>query len=300
MTTSYFVFQATLEQMFPFWEDVKKLEDVVIFTCGLMESPIPLVDHAYELYTLRELTWAQTNTWDKQREKDLRSQGEDVLDKRLYNSLYAESKVPLPGKPFHNHHINLFNDKEDNQNQAITILSKVYWFDNMKKHVRLDIKQSMKQGMKQNISEIAMLGIFNPARELTKGLFSTWRKLSGLQPLTELFMRKVRNQDLTKQDVPELSKNAHSLWVIDSELPVAFWRNILQQLIGCPTLQLLWLQETNVGDVEEDLDKLLESIMSIHHQRKLTLFLQNKLSERFKVKWRNRCEGIRNIKCDVK
>ena len=106
-------------------------------------------------------------------------------------------------------------------------------------------------------------------------------------------MKEVRSKDLTEQEVPMLSKNVHSLWVIDCEFPRLFWRNILQQLIGCPTLQLLWLQETNVNEVEEDLDRLLEIIMahykeqvtvtqhqrdiqSTHYQRELTLFIQKK------------------------
>ena len=83
-----------------------------------------------------------------------------------------------------------------------------------------------------------MVGIEHPARELTKGLFSTWRKLSKLQPVTDLFLKEVRSKDLSEQEVPVLSKNVHSLWVMDSELPAAFWRNILHQLIGCPQLQL--------------------------------------------------------------
>ena len=179
--------------------------------------------------------------------------------------------------------------------------------------IKLQTDKDINQGNKE---DVAMIGIENPARELTKGLFSTWRKLSELQPVTDLFMKEVRSKDLTEQEVPMLSKNVHSLWVIDCEFPTLFWRNILQQLIGCPTLQLLWLQETNVNEVEEDLDRLLENIMahykeqvtvtqhqrdiqSTHYQRELTLFIQNKMSEQFKKKWRDHCTNT-NIKCDIK
>ena len=327
--TSYFIFQVTLKEMFPSWEDVKKHEEVVVFTCGLMESPEPLVDHVYELYKEREITWVRTNTWDKQKERHLASLGINVLDRRLYDSLYAESRVPLPGTPFHNHHVNHFNKKGNNEDPRITVLSKVYWFKNTKKNLVLEICQDIKWDKNQVIKlqtdkdinqgskeDVAMIGIENPARELTKGLFSTWRKLSELQPVTDLFMKEVRSKDLTEQEVPMLSKNVHSLWVIDCEFPRLFWRNILQQLIGCPTLQLLWLQETNVNEVEEDLDRLLENIMAhykeqvtvtqhqrdiqfTHYQRELTLFIQNKMSEQFKKKWRDHCTNT-NIKCDIK
>ena len=241
----------------------------------MMESPVPLVDHVYELYREREITWIRTNTWDKQKERHLVSLGINVLDRRLYDSLYAESRVPPLGTLFHNHHVNHFTKKGNNEDQRITVLSKVYWFKNTKKNLVLEICQDIKWDKNQVIKlktdkdinqgskeEVAMIGIENPARELTKGLFSTWRKLSELQPVTDLFMKEVRSKDLTEQEVPMLSKNVHSLWIIDCEFPRLFWRNILQQLIGCPTLQLLWLQETNVNEVEEELDRLLENIMA--------------------------------------
>ena len=85
--------------------------------------------------------------------------------------------------------------------------------------------------------------------------------------MTDLWMRKVRSQGLTEQEVPELSKHAHSLWVLDCELPVVFWRILLQQLIGCPTLQLIRIQDTNVNEVEEDLHKLLENIMYLRNKK---------------------------------
>ena len=215
--------------------------------------------------------------------------------------------------PFHNKHINHFSDKS--QALRINVLSEVYWFNNMKEPLVLDIKRDIDQDIKQdknqvmkwNIDkdinqgikqEIAMVGIEKPARVVTKGLFSTWRMLSELHPLTDLWMREVRSQELTEQEVPVLSRNVSSLWIIDSELPVAFWRNILHQLIGCPTLQFLWLQETNVNEVEEGLDKLLENIMNLK-KKELTLFIQNKLSEQFKKKWRDLCTKT-NIKCDIK
>ena len=166
------LFQTALKKMFPLWEDIKKYEEVVIFTCGLMESPKSLVHHVYELYNQREIIWVRTNTWNKQRERHLKSLGIDITDKHLYATLYAESRVLLLGQPYHNHHINLFSDKENNEIQQITVLSKVYWFTDMKQHLVLNITENINndtnQDKNQSIKEdIAMLGIDKPDRNLT-------------------------------------------------------------------------------------------------------------------------------------
>ena len=46
-----------LYEIFPSSEDVKKHEEVVVFSYGLMDSPEPLVDHVYEIFREREITW---------------------------------------------------------------------------------------------------------------------------------------------------------------------------------------------------------------------------------------------------
>ena len=45
-----FLFQETLKELFPSWFDIKRHEEVVTFTCGLMQDPRPLVNYAYEMY----------------------------------------------------------------------------------------------------------------------------------------------------------------------------------------------------------------------------------------------------------
>ena len=69
LVSNHDTFQVMLTKMFPSWEDIKKHEEVVIFTCGLMESPELLVDHVYELYKEREITWVHTNTWHREKEQ---------------------------------------------------------------------------------------------------------------------------------------------------------------------------------------------------------------------------------------
>ena len=39
-----------MNELFPSWFDIKRHEEVVTFTCGLMQDPTPLVNHVYEMY----------------------------------------------------------------------------------------------------------------------------------------------------------------------------------------------------------------------------------------------------------
>ena len=82
------------------------------------------------------------------------------------------------------------------------------------------------------------------------------------------------------------------------------------------TLQLLWLQDSNVEEGEDDLDILLEHLLTLHemkarknlhnkrdsqHKGDMILFLQSMtLPEHLREKWKLRCEEIPSIKCDIK
>ena len=67
-------------------------------------------------------------------------------------------------------------------------------------------------------------------------------------------------------------------------------RNILQQLHDCIRLTNLVLYNVDLREVEENLDKLLESLVSNHEkglsQKKLRIMIKvHRLSEEFVAKW---------------
>ena len=94
---------------------VYRHEEVVRFCAGLMSYPTPLVEHTYELY----LNW-------------MRSSGRPSVKKDLYQSLYTESKMQLPGDALHNPWINWY---EGFDKTPLFIPSRFYGFQHMKVEV---------------------------------------------------------------------------------------------------------------------------------------------------------------------
>ena len=77
-------------------------------------------------------------------------------------------------------------------------------------------------------------------------------------------------------------------------------RNVLQQLHNCITLTNLELIGVALREVEEDLDQLLDNLVSNHEkglsQDELRIWIEgHRLSEEFAAKWNERCEGITSI-----
>ena len=104
-------------------------------------------------------------------------------------------------------------------------------------------------------------------------------------------MFQVYCDDATEAEVPILSRNIRSLYVGSSNLSSSFMRNILQQLQDCVTLTNLNLQYVDLREVEEDLDKLLDNLVSYHKkglsQKELTIRIdRNKAAEEFAAKWK--------------
>ena len=56
-------FKETLKELFPSWFDIKRHEEVVIFTCGLMQDATPLINHVYDMYIGKEVIEMHQNQW---------------------------------------------------------------------------------------------------------------------------------------------------------------------------------------------------------------------------------------------
>ena len=135
---------------------------------------------------------------------------------------------------------------------------------------------------------------------VSKSLLSVCRTISKHQPVTDLLMGNVYSDDATEAEVPILSRNIRSLHISFCNLPLSFMRNILQQLHNCVTLTNLTLFYVDISEVEEDLDKLLDNLVSNHakglSQEKLRIWMERSgLSKEFMTKWNERCEGITSI-----
>ena len=165
-----------------------------------MKDPRPLVDHVYEMYIDHYLRLLRIGG------------GYPRRDDYLFQSLYHESSIPLPGSPLHNHHINIYDPLEDglmtrpfdeaNASQSrehlvkrldhftryyfnpysistekvhVQIPSKLYVFKNLRANVVYDVKSRQK-----DVSECA-IEILRPNPLVAKSVLSTCHKISQYQ-----------------------------------------------------------------------------------------------------------------------
>ena len=92
---------------------MRRHEEVVVFTCGQMADPRPLIKHAYEMWTERWLNMMRLDLVDQEAEGRLEAEGKDTESLQLFNSLQVESGVSQDGNPYHNKYLNRYNHMAD-------------------------------------------------------------------------------------------------------------------------------------------------------------------------------------------
>ena len=73
-------FQKTLKEFFLSWYAIRRYEEVVIFTCGLMIDPRPLIEHAYEMWIEKWLNMMRFDQVDHQAEGRMEAEGKDIRE----------------------------------------------------------------------------------------------------------------------------------------------------------------------------------------------------------------------------
>ena len=285
------MFQETLKELFPSWDDVQRYREVVIFVAGLMKDSRPLVQYIYEMQVEDHLN-------------EMRTGRDPSINPDLLMALHAESSVRLFNHPLHNKYINYYYHLLDNSDTApVYYPSQVYHFWSMTRGVVLE--DHLIQG--EEIPPCAMF-IESPGKAVSDSLLSICSQIFTRQPVTNLYMLDVRCKPL---EAPRLIK-PRVVRLYLCELPEVFMQILLRQLIEChcgETLQRLLLWGMNLGPFESLLDELLEDLVAHHEaglaQRKLELGLWGyednpiNLSEEFVEKWRNRCQKVDSIDCGI-
>ena len=263
-----------LKEFFPSWYDVKRHEEVVKFTVGLMSDPTLLVRHVYEMYIEWILGVMRTGQRDIETEDMLHRLGINVHDRALFTSMYRESKIQLPDHPLNNQYINYYTheDNDDNNKRPrnttqIYTPSRLYYFNNMKKLIASDEHREEHD----EIPDCAVI-INKPAVSVTRNLLSAIRNISQQQRITNLQVVDVQIDDRTKADIFNMSQNALSLHARNCDLPSGVIKNLLQQLNHCK--RMTRLQVLGLRDCKMPQDVSLEVIKSLtacKHLTKLSL-----------------------------
>ena len=255
---------------------------------GLMKDSRPLVQFIYEMQVEDYLYEMRTGFGRL-----------PSLDVDLLESLHNESTVRLVDDPLHNKYINYYDHEYDEPTDTTPVYpSRLYHFQFMRKDIVLgEYKDSTE------IPECVMY-MFEPDEIVTKSLLSKCRMISEHQAVTDLWIGGVRCDDATEAEAPLLSRNIQSLYINHCQFLSSFMRNILRQLHDCVTLTDLKLDSVYLREVEENLDKLLDNLVSHHKkglsQEKLRITIyKHELSTMFVAKWKERCVGITSINCRI-
>ena len=139
-----------------------------------------------------------------------------------------------------------------------------------------------------------ILWIQEPDAAATKSLFSTCSKISKRQPVTHLMIEDVICQHLTPEKDLTLSRNIQGVHAVNCNLPMRFWKKILHQLFDCVNLRSLWFANTNLHQLEQDLDELFKNLdrTGLTKHQVWVVLKENKFSQKFVNKWNRTSTGI--------
>ena len=252
-----------MKHFFPTWFDIVRCEEVVVFTCGLMEDASPLVNYVYQTFCddlIRRTKFDQYLEREKS-ESHLKRLGKKMENTELFHLLYSESAVQLPGSPLQNRYINWFDHDYDDENSMprnlsnVHIPSKHYEFKSIKEKLP-DFKLPISHHAKK---VDCFMSIVKPHSEMTESLLSMCCEISQAQEITQLWLENLEYQNNIDDIKLRLSPNALSLFVIDSKLPKALIHELLTQLSICQRITEIYIRNVFLDDLAHLIPKAVSS-----------------------------------------
>ena len=215
-----------------------KHREVVLFACGLMSDPTPLVDHVYQKWINAYLEGIPKGEYDRY---DEYGEYRYEYDTDLLEALYAESNVQLPGSALHNNNINYYKDRKiSSYTQHVYTPSKMYVFLYMTANVFCKFYKSEQEA---NIPECTMM-IRSPNEAVSDSLLVACKQISKYQPIVDM-----RMFDVSWKYHPDLSENAHSLVLQSSKLPLQPLNHLIHKLSQCNKIRKIDLRYTNLENL---------------------------------------------------
>ena len=219
-----------MKDLFPSLYEVKRLEEVVLFTVGLMANPKPLVNHVYELWNERLRVILRSQELDSKAKENLKRSGRDINKLSLLSSLYTECTVQLPGTSLHNQHVNIHHGVLESRTYTA---SRLYEFNRI-----TEIKgntEVFKVEAEEEMPECIM-ALVKPGCNIAGRLLDLCRIISQKQPITDLYADELKCEDCQRADVFNMSRDVCSVRVYNSSLPKFTLDHLCQQLANSSTL----------------------------------------------------------------
>ena len=250
------MFQETLNRLFPSMYEVKQLEEVVMFSVGLMFDPTPLTDHVYQVRHNRLLKLLRAGELDDENEQKLTKLGKDIDDFSFFESLYKESAVRLPGSALHNQHVNIYHG---NCVSSPFLPSKSFEFQGISTEVHYT--EELLEVREEDRPDAIIIGSFTEDTS-TRSLLKLIGEVSQLQPISDLCLNNCK--DPASEVQIRMSNQAKSIHLWNCDLSGLTLRNFLQQLSNSSTLSRVNLSGTGLHHIES---LPLQHLPSLTHLR---------------------------------
>ena len=171
-------------------------------------------------------------------------------DKVFLDLLYLESKICLPGSSLGNHNMNYYDaiiSADDKMKRHVMYIpSKVYIFNHLNYEIDA-IKYGIKSVEAKHDRDCAVF-IAYPNKDVTGSLLLKCHKISTHQMISELSLKGLNCDNLSKRNVFAMSKNAESVTLSDCTFPEHVAAHLQQELSECTGLKSLCFTDTNIVD----------------------------------------------------
>ena len=211
-----------------------------------MADPTPLIDHVYDLWIERHLRLTRYGQVEYDNEEKLRRLGKNVKQVRFFQSLYKESTIELPGTAYHNQYINCYFEGDAS---PVYLPSRLFLFHNMNKSIGcFAIQENGNENVKIQVTD--SIFVCSQSNEEASSSFNQIRRISQLQPISDLWFYNISWNDTDNTEVFNISHRARSIYLLNCVLPAAMLGHILQQISVSSTITRIYFRGTSLWHIK--------------------------------------------------
>ena len=217
-----------------------------MFTVGLKADPTPLVNYVYQVCYDRMIKMWLTGKHDSDIEDKLKREGKSINNFEVYEILYKESGIELPGTALHNQHINFYSGSDTS---PVQIPSKQFVFRSPKQTTAFTIPGLKREHFQREFPDSVILST-QTDDVVANALLNSVRRISKLQPIGHLVMFDIKCEDIEDTDVFNMSKKAQSIHLMNCVFPDLTLDHLLQQIASSLTLTRIYIRGISLQGIK--------------------------------------------------
>ena len=214
-----------------------RFEEVVVFTCGLMDDPTALIHHICNKFNeMNKRYLGLYRVQDEEKEKELKHLGKTAVNLDFFRLVWAESRIPLPGTPLQNPYFNWFDHDKDDQRGLVRDISPVYIPSEYYSFQNLEETLPLKTIKSDQLRQCTLV-IDDIHPDVVDSLLSTCSVISKHQSLVNLRLMQLHMMRNSTEDVFKLSPTAQSVFINECTIQSDMLIFLIQQISNCPTMK---------------------------------------------------------------